>query len=250
MTNDRGRFCAKCGACLRRGGCLQSSGRRGVWARTDWRRSIAGHPRPRSQINQPARDVVHANRLGETLYVPPVARGWFLRTAVAWGRTGATLSAPFAACIWWRRPSRSIAQPPARRKTGYWCQRWNRCSRHHRRCVRGLPLLIIRVVAARRWRCCHRHRLGRHVADVRTSHGGRAIWRSVDIATTAWLAQRCQIDLSRSPWSPFCPEFCCGCRRRDECRPPTSCCRLRGRLVGLRIGLRDAVADVAYVRTC
>src|SRR5664280_1499289 len=32
----------------------------------------------------------------EALYVPPVARGWFLRSAVAWERTGATLSAPFA----------------------------------------------------------------------------------------------------------------------------------------------------------
>ena len=33
---------------------------------------------------------------GEALYVPPIARGWFLRTAVAWERTGATISAPFA----------------------------------------------------------------------------------------------------------------------------------------------------------
>jgi len=33
---------------------------------------------------------------GEALYVPPIARGWFLRSAVAWERTGATLSAPFA----------------------------------------------------------------------------------------------------------------------------------------------------------
>ena len=32
----------------------------------------------------------------EALYVPPMDRGWFLRTAVAWERTGATLSAPFA----------------------------------------------------------------------------------------------------------------------------------------------------------
>ena len=32
----------------------------------------------------------------EALYVPPVARGWFLRSAVAWERAGATLSAPFA----------------------------------------------------------------------------------------------------------------------------------------------------------
>jgi len=30
------------------------------------------------------------------LYVPPISRGWFLRSAVAWERAGATISAPFA----------------------------------------------------------------------------------------------------------------------------------------------------------
>ena len=43
-----------------------------------------------------ARDLVHAGGWGEALYVPPIQRGWFLRSAVAWERTGATLSAPFA----------------------------------------------------------------------------------------------------------------------------------------------------------
>src|SRR5262249_59058817 len=33
---------------------------------------------------------------GEALYVPPIARTWFLRSAVAWERAGATISAPFA----------------------------------------------------------------------------------------------------------------------------------------------------------
>jgi hypothetical protein len=33
---------------------------------------------------------------GEALYVPPIARNWFLRSAVAWERTGRTISAPFA----------------------------------------------------------------------------------------------------------------------------------------------------------
>jgi hypothetical protein len=28
--------------------------------------------------------------------VPPISRGWFLRAALAWERTGATISAPFA----------------------------------------------------------------------------------------------------------------------------------------------------------
>ena len=28
--------------------------------------------------------------------MPPIARGWFLRSAGAWERTGSTISAPFA----------------------------------------------------------------------------------------------------------------------------------------------------------
>src|SRR5215831_16764434 len=32
---------------------------------------------------------------GEALHVPPVERGWFLRSAVAWERTGAAIAAPF-----------------------------------------------------------------------------------------------------------------------------------------------------------
>jgi hypothetical protein len=32
----------------------------------------------------------------EALYVPPIQYGWFLRSAVAWERTGAITSAPFA----------------------------------------------------------------------------------------------------------------------------------------------------------
>ena len=31
-----------------------------------------------------------------TKNVPPIPRGWFLRSAVAWERVGATISAPFA----------------------------------------------------------------------------------------------------------------------------------------------------------
>jgi hypothetical protein len=58
-----------------------------------------GHGRPysRAQITHLLRDASFTP-LGwsEALYVPPVGRGWFLRSAVAWERTGATLSAPFA----------------------------------------------------------------------------------------------------------------------------------------------------------
>jgi hypothetical protein len=58
-----------------------------------------GHGRPysRSQINQLLRETWFTpTGWSEALYVPPVARGWFLRSAVAWERTGSTLSAPFA----------------------------------------------------------------------------------------------------------------------------------------------------------
>src|SRR5437870_1893734 len=33
---------------------------------------------------------------GEALFLPPVGKGWFLRSAMAWERVGAALSLPFA----------------------------------------------------------------------------------------------------------------------------------------------------------
>ena len=71
--------------------------RRGVWARMDTTPFGHGRPYSRSQINQLLRETWFTpTGWSEALYVPPVARGWFLRSAVAWERTGATLSAPFA----------------------------------------------------------------------------------------------------------------------------------------------------------
>ena len=71
--------------------------RRGVWARMDTTPFGHGRPYSRAQITHLLRDASFTP-LGwsEALYVPPVGRGWFLRSAVAWERTGATLSAPFA----------------------------------------------------------------------------------------------------------------------------------------------------------
>ena len=43
-----------------------------------------------------ARDLVHADRLGRSAVRAADRARWFLRSAVAWERTGATLSAPFA----------------------------------------------------------------------------------------------------------------------------------------------------------
>ena len=71
--------------------------RRGVWARTDTTPFGHGHPYSRSQITHLLRETWFTpTGWGEALYVPPIARNWFLRSAVAWERTGASLSAPFA----------------------------------------------------------------------------------------------------------------------------------------------------------
>jgi len=71
--------------------------RRGVWARLDTTPFGHGRPYSRSQITQLLRESwFPPTGWGEALYVPPIAPGWFLRSAVAWERTGAPLSAPFA----------------------------------------------------------------------------------------------------------------------------------------------------------
>jgi SAM-dependent methyltransferase len=71
--------------------------RRGVWARMDTTPFGQGRPYSRTQITQLLRDTWFTpTGWGEALYVPPIPRSWFLRSAVAWERTGATLSAPFA----------------------------------------------------------------------------------------------------------------------------------------------------------
>jgi len=63
------------------------------WCRTGaacgraWTRRRFGHGRPysRSQITSLLRETWFTpTGWGEALYVPPIARGWFLRTAVAW----------------------------------------------------------------------------------------------------------------------------------------------------------------------
>ena len=71
--------------------------RRGLWARMDTTPFGHGRPYSRSQITHLLRDTWFTPvGWGEALYVPPIGRGWFLRSAVAWERTGATISAPFA----------------------------------------------------------------------------------------------------------------------------------------------------------
>src|SRR6202163_438152 len=71
--------------------------RRGLWARMDTTPFGHGRPYSRSQIVQLLRETWFTpTGWSEALYVPPVARGWFLRSATAWERTGSTISAPFA----------------------------------------------------------------------------------------------------------------------------------------------------------
>jgi SAM-dependent methyltransferase len=71
--------------------------RRGLWARIDTTPFGHGRPYSRAQITNILRETWFTpTGWGEALYVPPIPRGWFLRSAVAWERTGATLSAPFA----------------------------------------------------------------------------------------------------------------------------------------------------------
>jgi len=71
--------------------------RRGVWARLDTTPFGQGRPYSRTQITQLLRETWFTP-VGwtEALYVPPIPRGWFLRTAAAWERSGASISAPFA----------------------------------------------------------------------------------------------------------------------------------------------------------
>src|SRR5919109_1487301 len=71
--------------------------RRGLWARMDNNPFGHGRPYSRSQITYLLRDTWFTpTNWGEALYVPPIARNWFLRSAVAWERTGSAISAPFA----------------------------------------------------------------------------------------------------------------------------------------------------------
>jgi len=68
-----------------------------VWTRSD--NTPFGHGRPysRSQITDLLRKTwLTPSAWGEALFVPPVRSGWFLRSATAWERAGATLSLPFA----------------------------------------------------------------------------------------------------------------------------------------------------------
>jgi len=71
--------------------------RRGLWARMDTTPFGHGRPYSRPQLTHLLRETWFTPvGWGEALYMPPVGRSWFLRSAVAWERAGSTISAPFA----------------------------------------------------------------------------------------------------------------------------------------------------------
>jgi len=99
MTHDSVALLREVWRVLAAGGKLLAvvPNRRGVWARMDTTPFGHGRPYSRSQITQLLRETWFTPvSWSEALYVPPIERGWFLRSAIAWERTGATISAPFA----------------------------------------------------------------------------------------------------------------------------------------------------------
>jgi len=99
MSQDAGALLREVWRVLAAGGRLLAvvPNRRGVWARTDATPFGHGQPYSREQITHLLRETWFTpTGWGEALYVPPIARTWFLRSAVAWERAGATISAPFA----------------------------------------------------------------------------------------------------------------------------------------------------------
>ena len=71
--------------------------RRGVWTRTDMTPFGHGRPYSRTQITDLLRQTWFTpTNWGEALFMPPIGRGWFLRSAQAWERMGAVLSLPVA----------------------------------------------------------------------------------------------------------------------------------------------------------
>ena len=90
--------------------------RRGVWARLDTTPFGHGRPYSRSQITHLLREAWFTpTGWGDALHVPPVARGWFLRSAVAWERAGSAVATPFAVVpsrrgVWARADSTPYGQ--------------------------------------------------------------------------------------------------------------------------------------------
>jgi SAM-dependent methyltransferase len=99
MSQEAGALLREVWRVLAAGGRLLAvvPNRRGVWARTDTTPFGHGRPYSRAQITHLLRETWFTpTGWDEALYVPPISRRWFLRSAVAWERAGSTISAPFA----------------------------------------------------------------------------------------------------------------------------------------------------------
>src|ERR1700743_1579432 len=71
--------------------------RRSVWTRTDSTPFGPGRPHSRPPLTELLRQTWFTpTTWGEALFMPPVTAGWFLRSAFAWERVGATMSLPVA----------------------------------------------------------------------------------------------------------------------------------------------------------
>ncbi|HEY0441993.1 MAG TPA: methyltransferase domain-containing protein [Xanthobacteraceae bacterium] len=71
--------------------------RRGLWARMDTTPFGHGRPYSRAQITHLMREAWFTpTGWSEALYIPPIPRNWFLRSAAAWEHTASSISAPFA----------------------------------------------------------------------------------------------------------------------------------------------------------
>jgi SAM-dependent methyltransferase len=71
--------------------------RRGLWARMDTTPFGHGRPFSRSQLEALMRRAMFSpENWAEALYVPPLRRALFMRSAMVWERVGAGLSLPFA----------------------------------------------------------------------------------------------------------------------------------------------------------
>src|SRR6266478_7935027 len=120
MAHDPGALLREVWRVLAAGGRLLAvvPNRRGLWARMDTTPFGHGRPYSRTQITQLLRETWFTpTGWSEALYVPPVARGWFLRSATAWERTGSTISAPFAGVHIVEATKQVYRAVPARRES-------------------------------------------------------------------------------------------------------------------------------------